>query len=62
MTNVQRLQAAGLIPDPSKLSAADTAAVNALSDNEVNALISVKQSWGDDFINRNVVQSANYFI
>ncbi|HEV2177760.1 MAG TPA: aroma-sacti cluster domain-containing protein [Terriglobia bacterium] len=62
MSQVQKLQQAGLIPDPSKLTDADTAKVNALSDAEVNALISVKQQLGDDFLTQNVVRSANCFI
>lgn len=62
MSNVERLQQAGLIPDPSKLSASDTAKVNALSADEVSALISVKQQLGDDFLTQNVVRSANCFI
>ena len=52
-TNVQLLQQAGILPTPHKLSTADEAAVNNLSQDEVKAVVRVKQNLGDAFVQRN---------
>lgn len=53
MTNVAKLQGAKILPTPSKLSKADEDLINGLDSNEVDALIDVKNTLGDDFIKRN---------
>jgi hypothetical protein len=53
MTNVEKLQAANILPTPSKLSSLDEDLINDLDSSEVDALISVKNTLGDDFITRN---------
>jgi hypothetical protein len=53
MTNVEKLQAANILPTPSKLSSSDEDLINDLDSSEVDALISVKNTLGDDFITRN---------
>jgi len=53
MTNVEKLQAAEILPTPHKLTPPDEAAVNALSQAEVDALINVKATLGHAFIKRN---------
>jgi hypothetical protein len=53
MTNVEKLQAAKILPTPHKLSPADEATVNTLNDAEVQALINVKNDLGPGFIKRN---------
>ena len=62
MSNVERLQDAKLIPTPNPLDAADTTKIDALSYDELSALISVKQQLGDDFVTKNIVRAANCFI
>jgi hypothetical protein len=52
-TNVEKLQAAGVLPTPLKLSPADEATVNNLDPSEVDAVVKVKQTLGDTFIKRN---------
>ena len=53
MTNVEKLQAVNILPTPHKLSLADEAAVNNLADDEVKALVHIKETLGHDFIKRN---------
>jgi hypothetical protein len=53
MTNVAKLQAAHILPTPSKLSKADEDIINALKSVEIDALVAVKGALGDDFIKRN---------
>ena len=53
MTNVEKLQAANILPTPSRLSESDEDLINDLDPSEVDALISVKDTLGDDFIKRN---------
>jgi hypothetical protein len=54
MTNVDKLQEAGLIHLSHPLTDAEAASVNQLSPAEVDALISVKSKLGDDFFDRKV--------
>jgi hypothetical protein len=54
MTNVEKLQAAGLIHLSHALTEAEIENVNQLSAAEVDALISVKAKLGDDFFDRKV--------
>jgi hypothetical protein len=54
MTNVEKLQAAGLIQLSHPLTDAEIENVNQLSAAEVDALISVKAKLGDDFFDRKV--------
>jgi hypothetical protein len=53
MTNVEKLQAAKILPVPSRLSDSDEDKVNALDPSEVDALVAIKSQLGDDFIERN---------
>jgi|HubBroStandDraft_2_1064218.scaffolds.fasta_scaffold1347170_2 hypothetical protein len=53
ITNVQKLQAANILPTPSRLSPSDEELINNLDPDEVNALVDVKAQLGDDFIQRN---------
>jgi hypothetical protein len=53
MTNVQKLQAANILPTPSRLSSSDEELINNLDSSEVDALVDVKAQLGDDFIQRN---------
>jgi hypothetical protein len=49
---LERLERAGLIK-PHKLSGDDKRLIERLSDAEVDALISVKRTVGEDFLSRN---------
>ncbi len=53
ITNVQKLQAANILPTPSRLSHSDEELINNLDSSEVDALVDVKAQLGDDFIQRN---------
>ena len=53
MTNVEKLQAAEILPTPHKLSTQDEHTVNGLNQAEVDALINVKNTLGHAFIKRN---------
>ncbi len=53
MTNVEKLQAAKILPVPHKLSKSDEDKINALDPNEVKAVVDIKSKLGDDFIQRN---------
>ena len=53
MTNIQKLQAANILPTPSRLSSSDEQLINNLDPTEVDALVDVKAQLGDDFIQRN---------
>ena len=53
MTNVEKLQAAKILPNPSNLSASDEDLVNGLDSDEVDALVAIRTELGDDFIQRN---------
>ena len=54
MTNVDRLQAAGLLETPHLLTDDEAEQVNQLSPAEVDALISVRSKLGDAFFARKV--------
>ncbi|HEX4004875.1 MAG TPA: aroma-sacti cluster domain-containing protein [Acidobacteriaceae bacterium] len=54
MTNIERLQQAGLIEVDHPLTAEEVNSVNQLSSAEVDALISVKAKLGDSFFSRKV--------
>lgn len=53
MTNVEKLQAASILPTPSRLSSSDEDLINDLDPSEVDALVDIKAQLGDDFIQRN---------
>jgi hypothetical protein len=53
MTNVEKLQAANILPSPSRLSSSDEDLINDLDSEEVDAMVSIKSQLGDDFIQRN---------
>lgn len=52
MTQVEKLQKGGVIATPHQISEQDQAAINGLSDDEVNTLISVKNKLGEDFFKK----------
>ena len=52
-STIQRLVDAGLIRAGHKFSKQDQQLLESLSEDEVNALISVKTKLGEDFFNRN---------
>lgn len=54
MTNLERLQQAGLIEVKHPLTPKEVESVNALSSAEIDALISIKAKLGDDFFTRKV--------
>jgi hypothetical protein len=54
VTNVDRLQQAGLIEVQHPLTPDEIASINQLSPAEVDALISVRAKLGDDFFKRKV--------
>ncbi len=54
MTNVERLQQAGLIETEHPLTPEEIESVNNLSSAEIDALISVRAKLGDDFFKRKV--------
>jgi hypothetical protein len=54
MTNIERLQQAGLIEVQHPLTPEEINSVNELSSAEVDALISVRSKLGDDFFTRKV--------
>lgn len=54
MTNVERLQEAGLIVAQHPLTEDEMASLNGLSEPEVDALISVRAKLGDSFFARKV--------
>jgi NADP-dependent 3-hydroxy acid dehydrogenase YdfG len=53
MSNIATLQNAGLIPQNANFNPADTQTIESLSQDEVNALISISQKLTPDFIARN---------
>jgi hypothetical protein len=50
MDNFDTLVAARIILNPAAFTAADKAQINTLSQSEVDALISIRQRLGDNFI------------
>jgi hypothetical protein len=51
MTNLERLKEAGLVPDEYEFNEDEQSAIESLSSQEVQALISSKEKLGADFIN-----------
>jgi len=51
MTNIEKLKEAGLIPDDYEFDGDEQSAIESLSQQEVEALISSKEKLGADFIN-----------
>jgi len=54
MTNLERLKQAGLVPDDYEFDASEQAAIESLSNQEVDSLISSKEKLGEDFMNAHV--------
>ena len=53
MTNVTKLQKAGILATPHGLSKKDVATINNLSPDEVDVWLKIKEKLGKDFIRRN---------
>jgi hypothetical protein len=56
MTNVQKLQQAGILATPHGLSDADVATINQLSRHEVDVWVKIKEQLGQDFVIRNAAK------
>jgi hypothetical protein len=54
MTNLERLKQAGLVPEDYEFDEDEKAAMESLSTQEVESLISSKNKLGEDFINEHV--------
>jgi hypothetical protein len=54
MTNLEKLQEAGLIADNYEFTDEDKEAIESMTSAEVNHLISTKEKLGESFINRHV--------
>ena len=54
MTNLEKLQQAGLVDDKYKFSAEEKEAIESLTTAEVNHLISSKEKLGESFIKKHV--------
>lgn len=54
MNNFQKLSQAGLILPNAALGATDMQLINSLTEDEVNALISVKTKLGDQFLQQHL--------
>ncbi len=54
MTNLERLKQAGLVPDDYEFNQNEEAAIESLTNEEVNGLISSKEKLGEDFITTHV--------
>jgi hypothetical protein len=59
MTNVQKLQKAGVLPTPHKLTPQDEKVVEALSLTEVNAWVAIKEKLDKGSVHE---QHAKFFI
>lgn len=53
MTNVTKLQKAGILATPHGLSKEDVATINRLSPSEVDVWVKIKRQLGKEFIKRN---------
>ena len=62
MDNLTKLMSAGVVPEDHTLTDDDIGVIHSLSDTEVQALVSLKQKLGDDFIQRNGQKVANCFL
>lgn len=60
MSNVEKLQQAGLVHTEHPLTSEEINSVNQLSPAEVDALISVRAKLGDDFFARKVPQGDSH--
>lgn len=60
MSNIEKLQQAGLVEVHHPLSDAEVDSVNQLSSAEIDALISVKAKLGDDFFAHKVPQGDSH--
>jgi hypothetical protein len=54
MTNIERLTDAGVCPASQNFTEEEKKAIESLSRNEVDAIISSKEKLGDDFIKKHV--------
>jgi len=54
MTNLERLKQAGLVPNDYEFDEGEQTAIESLSSQEVDSLISSKNKLGEDFINEHV--------
>jgi hypothetical protein len=54
MTNLERLKEAGLVSQGYEFTQSEQNAIESLSKEEVNSLISSKKKLGEDFIKRHV--------
>ena len=54
MTNLEKLQQAGLVDDDYELNDSEQDAIESLTDNEVDSLISSKDKLGEHFIRKHV--------
>lgn len=54
MTNLEKLQQAGLVDENYKFSAEEKESIESLTDAEVNHLISSKEKLGESFIKKHV--------
>ena len=62
MSNLETLMSAGVVPKDHKLTEADRAVVESLSPDEVKIMVSLKTKLGDEFLRRNMSDSANFFL
>ncbi len=60
MTNVEKLQQAGLVEVNHPLTDAEVDNINQLSSAEIDALVSVRAKLGDDFFARKVQQGDSH--
>jgi len=57
---VERLRAEGILAHDAVLSPQDEAALNSLTPDEVEAIISIRNKLGTDFISRHAVPRADF--
>jgi len=62
MDNLTTLMSAGVVPQDHSLTDDDIGVIHSLSDDEVQALVNLKQKLGADFIQRNTQNVANCFL
>jgi hypothetical protein len=62
MTNLEKLIKAGVVPPDHTLTDDDTLIIENLSHLEVECLVDLKQKLGDEFLRRNIRDSANCFL
>ncbi len=58
MANIDKLKKAGLVSKTAKLTDDEVKALNSLSEDEVNALISAKAKLGDAFVKKHLSSAA----